>query len=1100
MRKTFRATARTESLVAADAGPNPDSVCASCEGGIMVSMSRFKQFFVFAIALSTAVFAITSSVLAGTTGAIQGFVTDVDGRAIADAAVSAAAPSYATHTVTGPSGFYALNGLPLDTYTLTFSKTGYQPVIIPGVTTSQDSAARINAKLYNETRTLARVTVRGTTSLIQPTQTADTYVVNQTTLSNLNGTPQDPNGFQAFNSLPGVTTDNFGYPVIRAGAENDVGYQLDGVDNTDPVTGQFLNAVTLNGARSVQLSTGGYDVSNGNTNSGVINEVIDRGAYPGSGQSTARSFFSTFGHELSMDWGNASPDNKFSYYFSYDGQRDGVEYGDKRSLLPNNVAANDFFTTNDEVMNLFYHLGRDNKDEIQFLSNLSSQTFNFGFEVNPAIAPYASNNSNVIFGTENFVDDGGNDVGAIPQSDYFTLFPGQHLTNQNIGVADTQTFSSVIDKLQFKRQLTASSFADFRLFKTQENLIFRYPYDVGSFSDFYEDLDTQGKGVSFDYANQLSDKHEVGFGGDGTYYGNHYLAGFPSFENVAEPLEDLACLSPANVFPDPGGPFSAFGPSSAPNGGWGGCYIAPLNAAVNAYNGTPGNTPIGLAPLATDAGHAPLLSYVNDFSYTNDPVHRYDLWVKDRWQPNDRFTADLGLRFDQEVYGLPPNAAAANTSYYIAPDPANPNNPIVGTIAGAAIGKDVTAPSQVSPRLALSYELNTANTFRFSFGKNIEFVPSSAVENTYQIPASLANCNIANGCFVPLPGFGTFNHVSNLYQQVLLDLTTNNFAPYTPVRPQRAVNYDASWEHDFGGGNELRITPYYRKGTDYVVSSSQLLFTNRVTGLPVFGPPHESNAGVNENTGVELAFDSRRNVGLSASLALTYDNTFANYDSDFFPSVNAAALAANHLFHVSYVAPITATANLVWNSRHGTHVSATIPFESGYPYGVGKRVYIFQTNANGVSVPVSVLNTDVNNPNGASDAYYFTDSNTGAIIGSRGTPEGNDPGSIRAPSITTLDMTISQELGGSDRGYEIGLRGQNLLGNYRPDAPYNNFWYENCGFGVACGPNNAQGLPVSGTNLAAGGEPFQYNTCPQPYCADKSGTPREYTLFVSWKY
>ncbi len=1078
-------------------------------------MKTKSRLISFSITVAAALFAFAMCAMhaiAGTTGGIQGFVTDVNGHAISGVEIGAAAPSYATHTVTGPNGFYALNGLPLDTYTLTFSKEGYQAVTIPGVTTSQDSAIRINARLFNEARTLARVTVRGTTSLIQPTQTADTYVVNQTTLSNLNGTPQDPNGFQAFNSLPGVTTDNFGYPVIRAGAENDVGYQLDGVDNTDPVTGQFLNAVTLNGARSVQLSTGGYDVSNGNTNSGVINEVIDRGAYPGSGESTARAFFSTFGHELSMDWGNATPDNKFSYYFSYDGQRDGEEYGDKRTLLPNDVAQTDFFTTNDEIMNLFYHLGRDNKDEIQFLSNLSSQTFNFGFEVNGAIAPYASNNGNVIFGTENFVDDGDNDVDGMPLSDYFTLFPGQHVVDQNIGVADTQTFSSVIDKLQFKRQLTPSSFADFRLFKTQENLVFRYPYDTGSFSDFYEDLDTQGKGLSIDYANQISDKHEIGFGGDGTYYGNHYLAGFPSFENVAEPLEDIACMSPANIFPGPeplptpgipgGGPFGAFAPDpSSPNGGYGGCYIAPLNAAVNEYNGTPGNIPIGgMAPLPTDAAHAPLSNYVNDFSYTNDPVHRYDMWVKDRWQPNDRFTADFGVRFDQEVYGLPPDAAAANTSYYIAPDPANSAVPIVGTIPGAAIGTDVTSPSQISPRLALSYEMNTANTFRFSFGKNIEFVPSSAVENTYQIPASLKNCNIADGCFVALPGYGTYNHISNLYQQVLIDLTTNNFAPYTPVRPQRAVNYDASWEHDFGGGNELRITPYYRKGTDYVVSSSELLFTNRVSGLPVFGPPHESNAGENENTGMEIAFDSRRNYGLSSSLAFTYDNTFANYDSDFFPSVNAAALAANHFFHVSYVAPITATANFVWNSHHGTHVSATIPFESGYPYGVGRRVYIFETNANGVSVPVSVLNTDVNNPDGATSAYYYTDPNTGAIIGSRGTPEGNDPGSLRSPPITTLDMTISQEIGGSDRGYEVGLRVENLLGNYQPDTPYNNSFYTNCGFGVPCGPNNALGNPVSGTNTLAGGEPFEYNTCPQPYCADKSGEPREYTFFVNWKY
>jgi hypothetical protein len=168
-------------------------------------------------------------------------------------------------------------------------------------------------------------------------------------------------------------------------------------------------------------------------------------------------------------------------------------------------------------------------------------------------------------------------------------------------------------------------------------------------------------------------------------------------------------------------------------------------------------------------------------------------------------------------------------------------------------------------------------------------------------------------------------------------------------------------------------------------------------------------------------------------------------------------------------------------------------------------VYVFEPNANGVNVPVSVLNTDGCNPNGGSSAYYFTsDSSTclpyPTVTGSRGTPEGNDPGSLRGPSITTLDMTISQELGGKDRGYQVGLRAQNLLGNYSADTPYNNFWYTNCGFGVPCGPNNTQGLPASGTNTATGFEPFQYNTCPQPYCSDKSGPPREYTFFVSWKY
>ena len=1053
---------------------------------IIMSTSRLTSRFLIiaAAAFLSALFATRA--LAGTTGGIQGYVTDVNGHPMAGVAVSVAAPSYATHTVTGPNGYYALNGLPLDTYTVSFSKTGFQTVTIPGATTTQDQSLRVDARMLTETKTLARVTVRGTTSLIQPTQTADTYVINQTTLSNLNGTPQDPNGFQAFNSLPGVTTDNAGYPVIRAGAENDLGYQLDGVDNTDAVTGQFLNAASLNGVRSVQLSTGGYDVSEGNTNSGVINEVVNRGAYPGAGEATSRATFTTFGHELSMDWGSASPDNKFSYYFSYDGTRDGTEYGDKRTILPANLALQDFGTLNDEVLNLFYHFGANQSNEIQFLSQLSGSTLNFGYLVYGPIAPYGSNNLTEELGTQNLSDDSGATL-PVSLSDYFELYPGQHLTHQNIGVADTQTYNTTIDKINFKRQFSASSFGDITLHRASENLVSRYPYNLGSFSDLYENLQTTGLGIGADFTDQVSERHEIAFGADATYFANQYSAIFPWFNNLAEPLEDTGCLNGTNA---PFGAFSAFpGPGPGPSGGWGGCYIGPLNAAINATGATINNAP---ANLPTSAAFAPLQRYVTDNSQANDPIHRYDLYVKDRWQPNDRFTAVIGVRFDKQVYSLPANAAQANASYVISPDPANPNNPIVTTIPGQSIGADVTAPSQISPRLALTYQLSERNVLRFSYGKNIEFVPLSAVENTYAVPTSLTSCNIANGCFVPLPGFGTTNHISNLYQQTMMDLATNNFAPYTPVRPQRAINYDASWEHDFGGGKELRITPYYRKGTDYVVSSSTFLFNNSVTGLPVFGPSHEYNAGINENTGVELAFDVHHQFGLSGSIAATYDNTFANYDSDFFPSVNNAAVAANHFFHVSYVAPITATANFVWDSPSGLHVSATVPYESGYRYGVGRMVYIYETLPSGRTVPVQVLNTDVNNPNGSSGAYYYTDPTGTTIVGSRGTPEGNDPGTLRGPALATLNMTISQTFGKGGRPFQVGIRGENLLGNYTGVVPINNPFYQNCGFGIPCA--------TSGFNTAAATEPFQYNYSPFPYEAEKNGPPRIYTVFASWKY
>ena len=1031
---------------------------------------------------------------AGTTGAIGGVVSDDAGRPLSGVSVTAAAPSGHFSTVTGANGFYSLNGLPLDTYLVTLSKDGFQTQTIPGITTVQDQAYRLNVHLTTGVKSLGRVAVRGTTSLVQPTVTANNYVVNQQRLSEINGTPQDLNGFQAFNSLPGVTTDNFGYPIIRAGAENDVGYELDGVDNTDAVTGQFLNAVSLNGARSVQLSTGGYDVSNGNTNSGVINEVVKRGTYPAQGRATLRLDSPDYGHEISFDYGGADPNNRFSYYFSYGGQRDASSYGDRRTIFPLQIGNTVFTTLNDEVVNLFYHFGEGDRDELQLLWNASGQTFTFNYLAPPQFAPYASNNGNVQASSDPFA------LGqpATFQSSYLTLFPSQAGVFQNINTADTQTYNSNINKLNFKRQLTASSFAEARLFKTDENLIFWYPYDTGSFSDFYEDLQTTNLGAAFDYTNQLSSRNEVSFGGDGSTYKNRYFAGFPSFEPFSEPLEDLGCAAAAN----------GLGSQQA-----GGCYISPFNAALNAANSNMSGT-LFTGTLPTDPGHAPLQTYVDDSSYSNDPLHRWDLWGKDRWQPNDRVTVTLGVRWDKESIPLPANAAQLNTTYFIddttpvgcgAP-PATPCN--IATIPGQSIGTDVTQPQQISPRVAASWELEPRTTLRFSFGKNIEFIPLSAIEDTYQVNPALQNCNLASGCFVKLPGFSptcvnghdpnngnvTCNNLTNLYQQVIVDLNTNNFAQYTPVLPQTATNVDFSVEHDFGNGIELRITPYYRKGNNYVIGNQPLLFTLQ-SGTAVFGPFKEQNGGTNTNTGVELALQRNAPYGLSGLIDATYDNTLANYDSDFFPTVNAAALASGHLFHVTYVSPVVGTINLAYNTPAGLHAATTVSYNMGYPYGVGKKTFAFDANGR----PVQVDNTDVTSPSGVAGAYYLTDSTGTTIVASRGTPEGDDPGTLRSPATFLVNLSLAHDLGRGAHGAQVGVRAENLFGNYAPTRISANPYYGFNGFG-----NN--GLP-SGQNLNACApgqtlacEPFQYNYSAAPYEFERSGPPRLYTFFVSVKY
>ncbi|HEV2907646.1 MAG TPA: TonB-dependent receptor [Candidatus Eremiobacteraceae bacterium] len=1060
---------------------------------------------VVAFALCIAATVLVEPATAGTTGAINGVTSDAQGHPIAAVQVSASAPSGTAKTVSGGNGFYALIGLPLDTYILTFTKAGYQTNSVPGITVTQDQPRRIDVVLQTGPRSLGTVTVRSAQSLVQPATTASSYTVNQRTLQDINGTPQDLNGFQAFNSLPGVTTDYAGYPVIRAGAENDLGYQLDGIDNTDPVTGQFLNAVTLNGARSVQLATGGYDVATGNTNSGVINEVVKRGSYPGAGQATFRLGWHQYDHEISMDYGSGTPDNRFSYYLSFGGQRDATDYGDTNTLLPLTLGFSNYTTLNDIIGNFFYRWGSDNRNEVQFLSNLSGQTFSFSTLINPAQAPYASLNGNVQAGT--------NDLGfpcnptpCLPLSNFDPLFPGQARVNQFINSIDTQTFNSTIDKLNYKRQFSASSFADFTLFRTSENLISSYPYNFGSFTDTFQDLNTVGLGVQFDYDNQINNHHEIGFGATDTYYSSLFKAAFPSFASIVEPLEGIGCpqlLATTN-----------------PGTGVGGCYIGPLNAQLNNLLGT---------TLPTGGPNAPLNTYPDSTSYSDSPIHRYDVYVKDRWQPNDKLTVTYGLRYDLEVIGLPGDAVAQNVSYFT-DDAGN-----IVELPGQALGSDITRPSQVSPRIAVAFQLTSRDVVRASYGTNIEFVPLSAVQDSYRIDPSLKNCTIASGCFVPLPGYSptcvngldpananaNCNSFSNLYQQVLADLNTNNFQSFTPVSPQHAINYDFSYEHDFGHGLDLKITPYYRRGTNYVVTNSNFLF-NLPSGTPVFGPLRSLNAGINSNTGVEFAIQKQATFGFSGFFNATYDNTLANYNSDFFPSVNNAALAAGHLFHVSYVSPLIANLILAYDSRQGFHASVDMPFNDGYPYGVGKKTFVFVTcgqvpTCTGdptATIPYQVLNTDLAATT-SQQAYYFTDpANPGTmlapnIVASRGTPEGDDPGSLRSPPVLLVNMSVSQDLGHGPNNFTVGVRVFNLTGNYT--AP------PTLGSGLSSGgsnpyyvPNGLGGYgPTSGVNTNAcppgvvnafACEPFQNNYSPHPYENEAFGPPRQFTFFISMKY
>ncbi len=1052
-------------------------------------MEKFIQRLVALVMLGFALSVCQGTLgLAGTVGTINGRVSDELGKPIADVHVSAVAPSYATKTTTGSNGFYAFTGLPPDTYALTFTEEGFITQSVPGVTINQDQTYVQNVTLRRDVKTIGRIPVRGSTSLVQPTQTVNQYQVNESTIQSIEGTPQDISETSLLNALPGVTTDSGGYPIIRGGAENDEGFELEGIDATEPVTGQFINSLVLNGVSRLQLSTGGYDASEGNTNSGVVNVVAKRGTYPGEGEITSRVGWPAFDHRLAFDYGNSSPDNRFSYYYSYNGDRSGAIYGDGKTWYPFLNNATNFESGDDNVLNLFYHWGATNQNELQYYADFGANLFQDGYNINSAITPYATNNKIVqLFGgIGDFVNPNTSLIDFAPR------FPTQVANAQNINYPDHEDENHQVQKINLKHQFSSNSFGEIRVFRTQSNVNFLFPWDGGAFGDEYEFAGSDNRGFAADYSNQISSQHEISFGGETIFTKPNFAIAIPSTTLFTDPLE---CGFACNAL----GLTGTFNPNMP--GGGAASYVGGLNAALGFPPGGPGV----------------LSQFPDNASHINDDYHRSNAWLKDRWQPNNDWTVEFGVRWDEADLSLPSNADQQNLFYFTQGN-CNVNGGSTASCLffdqpGQEVGADVTRPSFVSPRIAVSYQANVRDVFRASYGRFMEFTPISNIENTYNISPAADSCTIGNGCFTPLPGYDPTcvngiatgginkgqrcNGINNLHQQIVEDLNTNNFAQYTPVRPQLATSIDFSWEHDFGKGIELKISPYYRKGTDYVVSSSPLLFI-LPNGNSVFGSPRESNAGTNENTGIEFALDRSVTYGLSGFIHATYDNTLANYDSDFFPSVNPAAVAANHFFHVSYVSPVTATGNLSLNTRGGFHVYVNVPYISGYRYGVGTTTFVF---INGV--PTQVPNTDMaqsalgHNP--TTDAYYFTDpTNPGTlqhpnITASRGTPEGTDPGSLFGPAIAYFNITVAHDIGTGAHHLSVGLRADNLFGNYSLNTPgVNGLWNPN-GIGAY---TNGSGLQNPIFFL----EPYQTNLGPFAYENEPVGTARTYIVYLNGKF
>jgi hypothetical protein len=950
-------------------------------------------------------------VLAVTTGAINGTVTDLaTHQPIAGVKVVALSPSGNYSTTTNATGFYVLQGLPPDTYVVEVSKSGYITSMTQGVTISQGGTAiTLALTLSTQPKVLGTIAVRGVTNYVQPTQTTDQYVVTQTQSTQLLNDPYNTNEAQLLLSVPGVSSAG-GFPLLRGGLENQVAIQLEGITITDPFTNQFANNLIINGVKTFSVTQGAGDATQGGAGTGGINSVAKIGTYPPSGAMQTELGWDAYQHNFNLEYGIATPDQRFSWYFSgrYDRQAGlpGIPHTKDVANLNDTLGDLAFITTDDSVVNIHYK-SPSLRNDYQLFYETGTQGFtgNYGINANQLFMYTQDPNYQLLYPI--FCCGVAQPPGSPPLPPAITpnqlpVFPTVSPTLVNPPVPNQQQ-TYTLAKLGISRQLSEGTFLTARLYRTTGSTPFyitesNYPY-LGTgfpglnFGDFYELEQYRQTGVAFDLQRQAGDKNFVSVGAEYRQSSGSIVTAVPSasflFDNpIWQDFAGAGSLAPGS----PPGPFGVGGTFGGANG-----FRLPT------------------------------------FSQTSgDPVYFGDAYVTDVFRPTDRITLQPGVRFDSQRVPTPAGLYAVH---------------------------------QLSPKFGTSYQLSSNTVVRASYGHGTIFAPLGQIEGAYtpplfyhQFPATTTS---TCGQF---PVFG--QPCADYYQQIAdIWYANNGVAPYAFPKAQQSDSYDFSFEHDFGRGMSMKLTPYYRRDYDVIVSQGGVPIV--ISGTQFTGPQTLTNNARGETFGIELGVSKQVPQGLSGQFNVTYINQFINYQSAnaFLPSVLQSTLAT--LAHPSYLPPLAATLALD-EHRNGWHVNPTFIYSHGVPIGVPNNVY---TLINGVYQ--AVPNTNLNSSSAGN--CFFVDPqlpgpvNNPNIVGALGGNCDKARNGALTKANVLMNIGVSRDV---NSRMSLGIVVNNVFNNRTNGSIFNaNPGYINNGFG-AYGPGSGVNQYAPGTLIGAGLAPI----------------------------
>ncbi|MBV9301300.1 MAG: TonB-dependent receptor [Acidobacteriaceae bacterium] len=237
---------------------------------------------------------------------ITGTVTDASGAVVADVEVTATnlGTQEINRGVTTGAGVYTIPNLFPGTYSLNFSKAGFQPIAIPSITLESTQVAKFDETLAVGSNKQTVTVTAEAPILDSETATIGTHLSGQVITDlplNING-GRDAEAF-AYALTPGYSlTSNTYNAVINGTQANTKDFTVDGTSGTATIQGDEIEiGPTMEALQEVEAQTSGLQAQNGITNGGVVMFNLKSGT----NQLHGTAF--DYGHNEFLDarsWGN----------------------------------------------------------------------------------------------------------------------------------------------------------------------------------------------------------------------------------------------------------------------------------------------------------------------------------------------------------------------------------------------------------------------------------------------------------------------------------------------------------------------------------------------------------------------------------------------------------------------------------------------------------------------------------------------------------------------------------------------------------------------------------------------------------------------------